>query len=881
MGIIVYLDSAENFDEYINLIMSRKLVTSNSNANGKWIIITPPSNITKYFLTLWKGGVINLVVLLYKDKTYARLYTSDPQDILNDCGDVLNSVTEQICDSNISIQFPKPRRKYTNCGIKYYGIHDYETDTQLGYVVTNFVKKLVTLHLNSSHNRADVDYKHFVHVGPLRYVAPSNPSTIFFSPKVIWAVPKPKLIPLIEVVKIIFKKTVWGLMAFSFLLVTIIWWLIAKYLSKCIDDRCDFTLVLLNVWESTILGCVNRVPVIWSLRFVFISYIVYSIHIQAIINSKVVELLTIPQYEPGIRNLEELSESNLHIIILKLTKQVMFDYNRNENNRSFNKIYKLFRVIEFKKVAETFFDCVTKNLCAAMFTGEEPFVNKTFFEISDVIEDNSVTGNIDYVLYVDCHYMYLTLNKVVYSLVESGIIDQFIRKKMIERNEYFLKLWRVGVINFVVLLSNKNNSYARLYNGDPQDILNNCGEALNTVTEQFCDSDISFQFPKHRRKYINCAIKYYGFYEYQTDTQLGYVVTTFVKNLVTQHLNSSHNKADLEYKHFVHFDFLRYVVPSNPSTVFFSPKVMWAVPKPKLIPLIKVIKIIFKKTVWALMIFSFLLVSIIWWLIAKYVSKCIDDQCDFILVLLNVWESTIMGCANRVPVIWSLRFIFISYIVYSIHIQAIINSKVVELLTIPQYEPGIRNLEELSESNLQIIVLKQIKVTMFDYKRIESNRSLDKIHTLLRVIEFNKVAETFFDCVTKNLCAAVFTGDEPFLNKTFFEISDVIEDNSLTGNIDYVLHIDCLNYIYLTLNKVIYTLVESGIIDRFVREKMSERNGKISSETPDPVPLAVDNVYIIFIFWGAGILLSLFIFFAEFLAAKLICIQNYLKNVFW
>ncbi|KAF5290418.1 hypothetical protein FQR65_LT11595 [Abscondita terminalis] len=811
MGIILYMDDTINATNSIYMISSRQLIESNLNANVKWIVVTPIPNIAEYFLTLWKIGIVNVVVLVNnfkKNDTYARLYTSDPQDILNNCEEDLNSVNEQTCDLDINIQFPKSLRKYTNCAIKYSNSYELRSGTQLGYLVINFVTDLITQYLNSSfaHDGKNFEYKYFLRSNYLRYVTNSIPSSVIFSPKVIWAVPKPKLIPLINVIKIIFKKTVWFLMAFSFLLVSIVWWLIAKYSCEYIENRYDFTLVLLNVWESTILGCANRVPVIWSLRFVFISYIVYSIHIQAIINSKIVEILTIPQYEPGIQNLEELSESNLRIILINKTKQFMFDYNRYEGNRNLNKINKLLLEIEFNKVAETFFDCVTKKICAAIFMGDEPFLNKTFFEISDVIEDNSLTGNIDYVLHIDyLNYMYLTLNKVVCVLVESGIIDQFIR-----------------VVNFAVLHKfNNNNTYARLYNSNPQNILNSCGKVLNSVSEQICDSDISIQFPKHRRKYTNCAIKYNNNYEYQSNTQLGNVVSNFVKNLITLHLNLSY---DQEYSDYVRFGLIRYVTNSIPSSVIFSPKVMWAVPKPKLIPLINVIKIIFKKTVWILMVFSFLLVSIIWWLITKYVSKCIDDRCDFTVVLLNVWESTILGCANRVPVIWSLRFVFISYIVYSIHIQAIINSKIVEILTIPQYEPGISNLEELSESNLQIIITKLTKEYMFDINRNEVNTNLNKIYKLLRVVEFNKVAETFFDCVTKNLCAVIFMGYEPFLNKTFFEISNVIEDNSLTGNIDYVLYVDYFNYIYLTLNKIVYTLVESGIIDQFIRTKMIERN---------------------------------------------------------
>ncbi|KAF5282148.1 hypothetical protein FQR65_LT02845 [Abscondita terminalis] len=329
IGIVLYMNGVEDIVDYINMIMQRNLISFNLDANVKWIIVTPFPHIEDYFLELWYLGVKNFVVLVdYSNQyyNYQILYNSDPQEISNNCGKNLNSVTEQICDSDdITIEFPKLLRKYTNCVFGYFSTYDLESETQLGYVVTDFVLKFITQHLNSSFTQNEKNYElvdYFVHSGFLRFVTSSNPSAVFFSPKVIWAVPKPKQIPLIEVLKVIFKKTVWVSIGFSFTIVSIIWWLIAKYRSNGIDDRYNFTLVLLSVWESTILGCTKRVPVLWSLRFIFISYILYSIHIQAIINSKIVEILTIPQYDASIRNLAELSESNLQIITFKETRRM-------------------------------------------------------------------------------------------------------------------------------------------------------------------------------------------------------------------------------------------------------------------------------------------------------------------------------------------------------------------------------------------------------------------------------------------------------------------------------------------------------------------------------------------------------------------------------
>ncbi|KAF5308554.1 hypothetical protein FQR65_LT18083 [Abscondita terminalis] len=360
MGIVLYLDVTDNIQQIIPGIKETWLVKNNLDANVKWIIITSRSSVADYFLYLWSLGLNNFVVLINKvDKRnmYQQLYTGDPQVISNNCGKAFNSFIEQSCDSDIVIEFPKPLRKYSNCIISYLSDFILQDSTQLGYVTTEFLMNQITLHLNTSwvHYKSSLKTIHEVYSRVLRSVRFQNPSPIYFSPKVIWAVPKPNKIPLVEVLKIIFKKTVWALITFSFLFVSIVWWFILKYTNNGAEYQCDFALSLLNVWELTILGCLNKVPMLWALRFILIGYIAYSIHIQTIISSKIVEILTIPQYEQGIQNLEQLVTSNLQVIISEDVSMMLFQHHYANDHHRYDKIFELLLEIKDNKFVETFF----------------------------------------------------------------------------------------------------------------------------------------------------------------------------------------------------------------------------------------------------------------------------------------------------------------------------------------------------------------------------------------------------------------------------------------------------------------------------------------------------------------------------------------------
>ncbi|KAF5279564.1 hypothetical protein FQR65_LT03386 [Abscondita terminalis] len=252
-GIIYYSDERE---ENIDYIMEK--TDYEFSANGKWIIVTLDSSISDYFLKLWSHGVNNVVILLYDSNknAFLRLYNSDPQAIQNNCGTALNWVNNQSCDSKATVEFPKVFRKYSNCSVQYVTFRESLGETSFGYDVCDFFINLITSHLNARLEHIDSEENvknNFIVVSLiLRTMERTSTSVIIYNSKAKWAVPKPKRIPLVQVLKVIFQTRVWIVIAFSFFMAAIIWWFIVKFQNKPSNPNADFALILLNMWESTL-----------------------------------------------------------------------------------------------------------------------------------------------------------------------------------------------------------------------------------------------------------------------------------------------------------------------------------------------------------------------------------------------------------------------------------------------------------------------------------------------------------------------------------------------------------------------------------------------------------------------------------------------------
>ncbi|KAF5281984.1 hypothetical protein FQA39_LY00508 [Lamprigera yunnana] len=290
---------------------------------------------------LWDHNIMDGIVLFYiYEMKSIKVFTSDPHHPKNKCGQLVNVMEEYTCDSIKTMQVPNVSRKYNNCNIT--------------------VSKLVHFQLQKSHTFYDLNKDDYIVLFVLRTILDTLQLKAIPSPKkymeefrvarlkfckfhydvcatpylhsdFVWIVTLPKKIHALKVFKIIFNTVVWMLILLSFFIMSVVWWL----LYKC-TGRISYTSALLDVYSMTLLGAVSKVSSFLPLRVLLCSYIIYAVHIQAIFSSGFLQLLLVLQYEPAIKNLQELSNSNLSIIVMG----GLIDFLKNdlENDELFNKI---------------------------------------------------------------------------------------------------------------------------------------------------------------------------------------------------------------------------------------------------------------------------------------------------------------------------------------------------------------------------------------------------------------------------------------------------------------------------------------------------------------------------------------------------------------
>ncbi|KAF5275238.1 hypothetical protein FQR65_LT04272 [Abscondita terminalis] len=928
MGIICYFDSQTHIS-ILKLWFRTHLFDMNSNPKVKWFVIAPRHNISEYFLYFWSFEFLDVVVLAYyteHDESYFQIITSDPQDPLNNCGKNFNSANQQHCHSNLRFEF-NVQKKFNNCTFRICSAYPTRTAKQTELAVSESIMRITATYLHASYefdvgNSCPPPFKiinSFLRLPDLY----SQNTIIFYSSKPVWAVPKPKKIDSFKVITLIFKNTVWILILLSIFITTFSVWLLIKYNNY----NYDFLLILLEIWQITLFGSINKLPWQWTLRFVFISYIVYCIHIQAVFASKIVELLTVPQYERGIQNVRELSESNLSIIVREDIKIIFFDQFNLEYDNISNKITRLLRSADNGNIDEIFLDCLkTDEACAAFFIGDEHYLDNSISEIAHLIWENSVVGSIkqhandefhacvnrviDNVFAEDETLVVLSfksndhsfLNGLKHQLIffsfdeleilqeshyfKMGIICYFDQQTTIDVLEFwfpnllyeananpsikwfviaprpniaesFLFFWKLEFHHVVVLgyYTENNATSFQIFTSDPLDPLNNCGRNFNSVNQQNCHSNLTFKF-KVQNKFNKCTLRICSAHPTKTVKQTELAVSESIMKITATYLNTSYefgvgNLCRPLFKIVNAFLRLQNLYSQN-TIIFYSSKPVWAVPKPKKIHPFKVITLIFKNTVWVLILLSILITTFSLWLLIKYNNY---DH-EFLLILLEVWQITLFGSINKLPWQWTLRFVIISYIVYCIHIQAVFGSKIIELLTVPQYERGIQNVRELSESNLSIIIRNELKIMFFDQFDLEYDDVSNKINKLLYSAGRRDVDEVFFDCIkTDEGCAAFFIGDEDYLDESISEVAHLIWENSVVGSISYVFFTLKHSYLFESINQIVCTLIESGITDYFIKKHETHGIERVfSNNTDTKTILTVGHLHIVFVFWANRIL---------------------------
>ncbi|KAF5286876.1 hypothetical protein FQA39_LY00409 [Lamprigera yunnana] len=350
--IILNVTSARFLKHYFNKMGKKHVWKLKSSVNRRYLVIYPSEKISELkdiFLYFLKLDVDDVIVVTYNftlKNEAIKVFTWNPYHPSNKCGTIFNIRKEELCSSVKMIENRRKLKNFNKCNLTY----SYDTNrryerycTEVAYV-TRFVLEIMDEVLNLTiiplQNRP-INMGLYMSVRRLETCTDMSDCTDpFLRNGYIWTVPPPKKIDPMVVFKIVYKPFVWILILLTFLSTSIIWW----FISYCRRST-NIASVLLNVYSLTLFGFINKIPTVLSLRIIFIAYVIYAIHIQSIFVSNLVKMLTIPQYEHGINNLEELVESDLPILIDKYD-MALFQA-KMANNSLYTKVTDKFRLVTF------------------------------------------------------------------------------------------------------------------------------------------------------------------------------------------------------------------------------------------------------------------------------------------------------------------------------------------------------------------------------------------------------------------------------------------------------------------------------------------------------------------------------------------------------
>ncbi|KAF5287409.1 hypothetical protein FQR65_LT12234 [Abscondita terminalis] len=1004
-----YILHAETYNDLMIVLQALALSELWHNCltrDGKFLLITNEKNLVKKITFFWSMGSINLVVLVYDSKEIMTVFTSDPQAVNNNCGlNLKEYLTMANCFSQTPIVLPKIMRKYTNCNVTHVNPFLEISNKVRVFESIRFLLDLLAKSVNVTLRvvRKGASSHQFdlfsILATYLRF--PKHVYTrTFFADKMKWVVPFPRRIPMMKVLQIVFKEIVWIYIFVAFVGASVVWWLITKVLQR----SSSMTLAFLEMFSVTLFGSVNSLKLSWSKRFLYLAYVLYSIHIQAAFTSKLIEILTIPQYEPRIKTLTELSNANVVIYVRKNIYELLFVY-EEPNGTLFSNIKNKLVVLPTELFATKVTDHNTFENSAALLTSNEVEILSKHLQMDFyTIEDSRLISNV-YQIFEGAggSYILKTFDHIIKLLTESGILSYFLKnveyeildqsvkkgeekpplslqhlyfvfvfwgaaiaivftidavlsnhnsnrnecvrrimKKVFDKNETIIQVpyiptiesnprilfdfsteiviprsyqnriqnyviygntykdvyevfhairfsklwhnkftregkfllitadedleekfkffWKLGIINLIFLTYDSFDVF-NVLTSDPQAPENNCGETLRTFTKYDCFAESFISLPKIWRKYTNCNVTHVTQFVATTGKAKQLESTRFVLDMLVEHFDVKITSVNpITTTHYFNiFSIYTANLKLQQSYVFtpafFLDKMTWVVPFPQRIPTMRVLLIIFKKLVWIGILTAFVATSLTWWAISKGNSSLSQ-------AFLKVFSITLFGSVDKYGFSWSIRCLFVSYAIYSHHIQTAFTSKLIQILTIPQYEPKIKTLIELSESRFDILIKQNIYEYFFNHE--ELNGTLyNTIKSKFKILPENVFSTLLIDANTYTKFAALLTKNELEI-VTRFHGHDfcTIEDTTLIANINRVFMGLEGAYVLKTIEKLISVLIESGLLGYFIEnveigyEKANEKNGGKPA-------LSLEHLYFVFVFGSVGLVLSGVVLFFE------------------
>lgn len=423
-------------------------------------------------------------------------------------------------------------------------------------------------------------------------------------------------------------------------------------------------------------------------------------------------------------------------------------------------------------------------------------------------------------------------------------------------------LWVNDIINVIII------NGAKLYTSDPFSNGNNCGNSSEVIFSETCDSMVKFN--KTVKNVNGCLLQLSNVLtttRIKESPTVGFLWEIFA--LISEKLNSN-NVGGFEMKN-------EEVAHQNPSegilfsfritreakdmdtfdfsNIYYYDKLVWAVPKPNKNFGVRIL-FIYKKAVWLLILSTFLLEVLAWWLIA---AKDLDNYHDFWRCLIANYAFLLGQADNLTPKTRALKFLALFFMLYCIVISVSSQANLTCGLTNPSYERGITTLEELSQSDLTLLSTGHAKELITDKSKEGYPKLLDHIVVpkrlnqtahLATLVEFRNIS-TLLGQKSVKVCLPPNSA------------VNVIDAHLLVMEVTLGMRIG--HFFMPTLNKLLRLLQEHGFNDKIMRD-VNRQTGFVESNTV--YPLKVNHLHGPFLCWCVGLLFASVTFVLELLRKR-------------
>ncbi|KAF5304157.1 hypothetical protein FQR65_LT08050 [Abscondita terminalis] len=919
-----------------------------------------------------------------------KVHTGDPYHSKNDCGFSAKVLQSQVCNKNVSIKFNKTYQNLNKCRIIWlsYSNDNKSPDYKYYFNVLSELAKKVNGELVVKYSYGDLKSANYTHRQPISIIFGINTLGLFDDCDISHPLPRERYIFIVRggrtvspvtTLFSIFNIKVWILIFAVFLITSFALWIVSS-LNANEFKISEFWSFLLDVYLATIWGYFTTIPTRVNIRYIMICYLIYYIHIQTGFNSNLTKILTTPQFDKGITNLEELIDSNITIYAAEGYRG-HFVLEDIYANRMYKKIKNQMQYINFTTSRQGYIDFLSEHDCGILDAEENLIQFKhrhvnvidasmvmgkfhayymvyqgTYFtptlglfmsrmEESGILRKdflkskrepkkmpdstNPVRLNLEHLLCAFVLVMIGYLNPKLDSLITS-VIDKlcneddniiFVYDNIVELelpaviknahvivrptrpmrlflnkpnlyiihlssqetlssvtyflNEiYFLKNGLIKGKKFLIIINENNLTDCYrivlevkflpvVHKGDFFHIQNACGRKANVLNSECYNQNITMKYVEQYRNIHGCkfGLSELGInrvhpsfnYFFKLMDDLGKATNgTFVKNQASPKLST--------FVIFLNTGLVDFLDTFDLSYIAIRDQLHFVVKAGEEISPMKILFIIFTLEVWICIVTVYIITSTAVWFITSIYKKELKIS-ELEKYFLEVFSATIWGSVSLPLKKMYLRCIFICYLIYHIHIQTGFTSNLVNILTTPQFEHGITNLEELAAANLTIYSHLMYR-NMFNMEDKKVSNLVNIIKTRTKFLELSY--RNYSDLLKTENCGLLLTELEiEYLQYHFLRNVriTIIKSVKILKDKPPIFGLMPGHYFTNTFNRFVSSMEESGITIKYLKEEYDVL--KLLPELTNLIPLNMKHLLCPFVILAFGLIFSSIIFCLE------------------